>query len=262
MEEISCDAVAYSYTAKRDGKLVSVWEHSGTHLHAHPPGGRMSRLEENSLDDQVLRRPEASAHQLRTGGAAPGSVPLASINPTLANPRVARYEVAKSATRVGLQPVAGSKGGLALLHDLGALPEKLGGRYILESSFSGPTFFTLQTPFMATIIEESVDDWIAQERFGPDAGRHGMVTDGDQSFFRSGTLLATCAFSTTICQWVPVLYTWIDALDTAHHRPHFRHLNLCIIQAAREQFEDRFLTAVSANIILIVTTVQNAPGDI
>ena len=97
---------------------------------------------------------------------------------------------------------------------------------------------------MVNIIQESVEDWIAQDLSGPDAGRHGFVTDGDQSFFRQGTLLTTCAFSTTVNMWLPVLYSWIDGLDTEHHRPHFRSLNDAIIESAGPDFHAKYLTAV------------------
>ncbi len=248
LQPLECDAVAYHYKLERNGEQVQVWEQVGSHRHPRPPGGRVSLAEENAVDEQVKRRPDASAHQLRTGSGLPGSVPLVDINPSLSNPRAARYVVNKSMSRLGLQPSATAKGGLALLHDLGALPGKLGGRFIVESSFSGPTYFSIQTPFMETIIEESVEDWIAQDMSGPDAGRHGFVTDGDQSFFRQGTLLTTCAFSTTLNKWVPVLYTWIDGLDTEHHRPHFRRLNQSIVQCAGVDFHEKLLTAVRVEV--------------
>ncbi len=251
LEELNCDAHAWFYSISKDGGSVAVWEHCGHHRHPRPPGGRISPPEQEALDQQVVRRPEASVHQLRTGDAAPGSVPLAQINPRLADPRSARYEVSKSQTRLGLQPAATAKGGLAVLHDLGALTSKHGVRFIVESSFSGPTYFVLQTPFMVSIIEESVRDWVLQDMSGPDAGRHGFVTDGDQSFFRQGTLLATCAFSTTLAQWVPVLYSWVDGLDTDHHRPHFRRLNQAILRAAGTDFEAKYLTAVSHLVICL-----------
>lgn len=245
LEEISCDAVSYFYVLDREGAAIEVWEHSGVHSHPRPPGGRLSRPERDAVDKQVIRRPEASVHQLRTGDAAPGSIPLAEINPGLADPRTARYEVNKSQAHLGLQASGTAKGGLAVLHDLGGLNNKLGVRFIIESSFSSPTYFALRTPFMISVIRESVGDWVTQDLSGPDAGRHGFVTDGDQSFCRQGTLLATCAFSTTLCQWVPVLYTWMDALDAEHHRPHFRLLNQAIIDAAGTDFEAKYLTAVS-----------------
>ncbi|TFK81763.1 hypothetical protein K466DRAFT_501589, partial [Polyporus arcularius HHB13444] len=162
----------------------------------------------------------------------------------LSNPRAARYAVGKSLNRLGIQAAPSSKGGLTLLHDLGALNAKLGTRFVVESSFSGPTYFVMQTPFMEKVIEESVADWITQDTSGPDAGRHGFVTDGDQSFFRQGTLLATCAFSTTVNMWLPVLYSWIDGLDTEHHRPHFRRLNQAIVRSAGSAFQAKYLTAI------------------
>ncbi|TBU52815.1 hypothetical protein BD310DRAFT_995754 [Dichomitus squalens] len=160
------------------------------------------------------------------------------------DPRAARNAVEKSKARLGLTS-GGSKGGRAVLRELGGLNNKLGMRFIIESSFSGPTYFTLESPFMLDVIRDSVQDWIVQDDSGSDAGRHGFCTDGDHSFFAgTGTLLATCAFSTVIQQWVPVLYTWIDALDTDHHRPHFRRLNKHILDVSGEQFDPKYLTTI------------------
>ncbi|TBU36908.1 hypothetical protein BD309DRAFT_984636, partial [Dichomitus squalens] len=244
VDHIQCDAAVYIYEAQHDGQRFKVWEHSGMHVHVRPPREKMTRWEESAVDEQVLRRPGASVHQLRTGDATPGSVPLANINPRLADPRAARNAVEKSKARLGLTS-GGSKGGRAVLRELGGLNNKLGMRFIIESSFSGPTYFTLESPFMLNVIRDSVQDWIVQDDSGSDAGRHSFCTDGDHSFFAgTGTLLATCAFSTVIQQWVPVLYTWIDALDTDHHRPHFRRLNKHILDVSGEQFDPKYLTTI------------------
>ncbi|KAI0742532.1 hypothetical protein C8Q80DRAFT_1122786 [Daedaleopsis nitida] len=140
LEYISCDVVAYLYNLDRDGTDYS---HSRMGAYRNspacpPPGGRMSRSEEDALDQQVTMRPEASVHQLRTGGAVPGSVPLPEINPTLANPRTARHAVGKALARVGLQPSPSAKGGLALLHDLGALQAKHVQLSVNGFPYSGP----------------------------------------------------------------------------------------------------------------------------
>ncbi|KAI1789317.1 hypothetical protein LXA43DRAFT_893128, partial [Ganoderma leucocontextum] len=167
------------------------------------------------------------------------------INPILANPRAARHAVETSKSRLGLVPHSVKGGGLATLRDVSGLHGKLGMRFIVDSSFSGPTYFALETPFILEIIQESVGDWLSQDESGPDAGRHGFCTDGDHSFFRMGNLLATCAFSTVLAQWVPVGYTWILSLDTDHHRVHFRRLNKHILAATPEaRFHPKYLAAV------------------
>ncbi|KAL6306659.1 hypothetical protein BKA93DRAFT_823858 [Sparassis latifolia] len=196
-------------------------------MHPRPPGAPLSKSEEVALDAQVLRRPGASTHELRTGDTAPGSIPLAEISPVLANPRTARYEKSKSQARLGLLPAA-SKGAFGVLHSLGSLNEKLKEEFIINSSFTGPTFFVMQTVFMKQIITDSMEDWILLAASRPDAGRHGLVTDADQSFFRNGHLIVTCAFSTVLCQT----------------SSHFHHLNRCIVIAAGPNFQDKFLLAI------------------
>ena len=252
-----CEAEVHLWSEEQDGETTLFWEHTGFHYHPHPPGGRLSLPEQETIDSQVIRRPDASVHQLRTGDAAPGSVPLGEINPILANPRSARYAVSKSQTRLGIQPATAAKGGLSILNDLATLRDKLGLDFIVESSFSGPTYFTLQTPFMVQVIEESVEDWVLQDRQSPDSGRHGFVTDGDHTFFTLGTLLATCAFSTTMGQWIPVLYTWVHGLDVLHHSPHFRRLNTEILRASGHDFQAKYLTAVSIDYLFYLYTVIN-----
>ena len=245
IQHLPCEAKVFLYQINRAGKNVKVWEHSGNHTHVRPPQGRLSRREQDAVDQQVIRRPDATVFQLRTGDPAPGSVPLADINPTLANPRSARHAIDTSKSRLGLTTTTVKGGGLATLCDVTGLYEKLGMHFIVESSFSGPMYFALETPFMVEIIGESIGDWLAQDDSGPDARHHGFCTDGDHSFFCMGNLLATCAFSTVLSQWVPMAYTWILSLDTDHHRIHFHRLNqhiLATTPAAR--FDPKYLTAV------------------
>lgn len=75
---------------------------------------------------------------------------------------------------------------------------------------------------MRDILEAAVRDWITDSKKAE--ARHGFVTDGNHSFFKDGTLLATCVFNTTILSWVPVLLTWIHKQDQAHHLDHFLRL--------------------------------------
>ncbi|KAJ7337396.1 hypothetical protein DFH08DRAFT_812749 [Mycena albidolilacea] len=78
----------------RNGVNYNVWEHEGEHdTHERPPGGSLSQSEQAQLDDQVCRRQTATVHQLQTGDTGLGSVPLADISATLANPRSARYHM-------------------------------------------------------------------------------------------------------------------------------------------------------------------------
>lgn len=247
LEELLCEAVFFRYTEHRNGQPVYIWEHRGDHTHPRPPGGSLTHAEAIAVDEQVLRRPGATVHQLRTGDPAPGSVPLADISPTLANPRKARYAVAQSQARLGLHSNEG-KGAFAAVQALGDLNTKLGVRFVQESRVEGPTYFVLRTPFMDLTMRDSVVDWVADLQVGDDVGRHGLVIDGDHSFFRTGTLLATCAFNKVLGQWVPVLYSWILHLDIGHHRPHFRYLNASIVEAAGRNFDKKHLCAVSAHI--------------
>ncbi|KAK7012998.1 hypothetical protein R3P38DRAFT_3581609 [Favolaschia claudopus] len=235
-----CEARTYRFKTS----TTLVWDHIGDHsTHQRPPGGRLSKFEENALDIQVQRRPGASAHELRTGDINPGSVPLADISPALANPKAARYAVGKSQARLGITSPS-VKGGLASISAIGDLQNRLPTPFIIASSLANPTHITLQTPFMDDIIRECVESWILDLATGPTVGRHGLVVDGDLSFFQLGTLLATCAFSMTSYDWIPVLYSWINHQDTAHHRPHFAHLFRAIIKHAGARFDRKMLLCV------------------
>ncbi|KAJ7431676.1 hypothetical protein FB451DRAFT_1381426 [Mycena latifolia] len=242
-----CKARVYCYRVLRDSDnvLLSVWEHDGAHdTHERPPGGSLSQSERDQVDDQVRRHQTATVHQLRTGDPGPGSVPLADISPALANPRSARYHVSQSQARVGIPSAASSKGGLAFFQAFTALREKLTTPFIVDSSLNGPVYISFQTPFMEGLIKEAVDAWIADFAEGPEAGRHGFVTDGDMSFFRHGQLLASCVFNGGFWKWAPVLYTWIDQQDTAHHRAHFRRLFQSVIKYAGKRFDRQLLLNV------------------
>ncbi|KAJ7216099.1 hypothetical protein GGX14DRAFT_607331 [Mycena pura] len=240
-----CDARTHHYSFQRDGETVLVWEHSGDHsTHEKPPGGSiLSKLEEDQLDTQVMRKQDASAHELRTGDLGPGSVPLPDISPALAAPGTARYQLGQSQARLGIN-TGSMNGGLALMGAFADLNARISTPFIVASNLSGPVYITMQTPFMDGIIGEAVESWIADLAEGPTASRHGFVIDGDHSFFRKGPLLATCAFSITSREWTPVLYTWINGLDTAHHRPHFAHIFQSIIKHAGARFTRELLLFV------------------
>ncbi|KAJ7229467.1 hypothetical protein C8J57DRAFT_1583117 [Mycena rebaudengoi] len=110
-----CDARSFHYSTDCNGVSINVWEHNGDHAsHERPPGGALSKFEEEQVDLQVLRKLEANAHQLRTGDIGPGSIPLSDISSGLAGPRSARYQLAQSQVRLGLG-TGPAKGGLALM---------------------------------------------------------------------------------------------------------------------------------------------------
>lgn len=241
----SCDARSYHYNIIREGQLVRVWEHYGEHsTHARPPGGTLSKAQEDQIDSQVMRRHEATAHQLRTGDPGPGSIPLPDIAPTLAAASSARYHLGQSQIRLGIN-TGSSKGGLAMMGTLAELNKRLSTPFIVDSSLSGPVYMTFQTPFMHKILCEAVDSWILDLDDGPEASRHGVVVDGDHTYFRQGPLLASCAFSAASREWTPILYSWINGQDKAHHVPHFAHIFQAIIKHAGPRFSRKLLLCVS-----------------
>ena len=73
-----------------------VWEHVGNYDHMRPPGGPLSKNQQDAIDKQVSQQSKASAHQLHTGDIGPNSVPLSDISETLAIPRAARDQVSQS----------------------------------------------------------------------------------------------------------------------------------------------------------------------
>ncbi|KAI0650987.1 hypothetical protein C8Q79DRAFT_1099915, partial [Trametes meyenii] len=241
-----CDAITYHfYEEDEDGVFTDIWEHSGIHGHPRPPrnGHCLSKAETQAIEAQVLRRPEASAHQLRTGDSAPGSVPLAEISPVLADPRRARYQVNQARESLNLRPAASGKGGGSVLKTLSQLNKEFSAPFLVDSGFVDHAFVVMQSPFMALIAEESVRDWINPHDPDKD-GRHGVVLDGDHSFFRDGLLITACAFSTTLAAWVPIVYTWVGGQSAQDHRPHFRCLNSTIIRTAGDKFDPKLLSVV------------------
>ncbi|KAJ6465938.1 hypothetical protein C8R47DRAFT_45502 [Mycena vitilis] len=245
LQHQSCKARSYHYKISRNNIDYLVWEHEGEHdAHKRPPGGSITQSEQAQLDQQLRRRQTASVHQLRTGDSGPGSVPLADISPALANPRSARYHVSQSQERIGIPSSTSAKGGLAFFQSFSALRKKIDIPFIVDSSLSGPAFISFQTPFMESLIKDAVEAWIVDFAEGPEAGRHGFVTDGDMSFFRHGPLLASCVFSGGFLKWAPVLYTWIEQQDTAHHRTHFRCLFKSVIKYAGARFHRELLLNV------------------
>ncbi|KAJ7791821.1 hypothetical protein B0H13DRAFT_1935870 [Mycena leptocephala] len=143
-----CEARSFHYKINRDGETILVWEHFGDHsTHERPPGGALSKSQEDQIDLQVLRKQEAGAHGLRTGDTAAGSVPFADIAPCLANSKAARYAQGRRQTRLGITTTS-LKGGLATISAIGDLQTRLPTTFIVVSSLNGPAYITLQTPFM------------------------------------------------------------------------------------------------------------------
>lgn len=150
--------------------------------------------------------------------------------------------------------MASEKGGLALLRSFAKLNEGFGDDpFILDSNLGGPIYCVMQTSFMRQLIHDAVADWLNDpvEMASSTPPRHGFVTDGDNSFFQRGVLLVTCVFSSVLGQWAPVLYTWIEGSDTAHHRAHFRCLHHDIAVAAGDQFHPKFLYAVRLQSVIL-----------
>jgi hypothetical protein len=119
------------YKLERGEKTIFVWEHFCDHSTLErPPGGGLSKVQEDQIDLQVIRKQEANVHQLRTGETGPGSLPLADISPGLANPRAA---IGKSQDRLGIA-ASSLKGGLATISVIGDLQKCLPTPFIRASS--------------------------------------------------------------------------------------------------------------------------------
>lgn len=104
-------------------------------------------------------------------------MPLAVISPTLANPRSARYTVSKSRETHGINPKA-QKGAAGVLHSFSDLATGLSTPFLVDSGLNRPVYIVMSTPFMRQILNEAINDWIADAKEGPSVGRHGFVTDG------------------------------------------------------------------------------------
>ncbi|KAF9547410.1 hypothetical protein CPC08DRAFT_648784, partial [Agrocybe pediades] len=219
---VECSSArTHHYKLKRNNRWFYVWEHFGVHEHAKPPKGRLTAEEDAAVDAQVAIRPNASVHEYRTGDTVQGSIPIGRIAPSLADPRIARYQVEKSRNRLGLEGPRAGKGLVGLLGSVSDLNERFPTPFMIDSAFHGPTYIVFRTPFMLRMLQECVNSWGDTT----EVARHGMVTDGDHTFFKDGVLNVTCVFSNVLSAWTPVLYTWILGLDTEHHRPHFHHIS-------------------------------------
>ncbi|KAF6751582.1 hypothetical protein DFP72DRAFT_850700 [Ephemerocybe angulata] len=221
-----CDARCHRYMARdiKTNEEYFRWEHEGTHNHPRPPATHLSATEAAQLNAQVMRGGvNTTVHALRTGDLNPGSVPLPDIAPMVASPSIARYFVAKSQACTGMTNTAqkASTGGATIKQMIG-LNKELGETFLIFSQLHGQGMFMFRTEFMNTVLEATVDEWVAVDM--DIRSRHGFVTDGNHSFFKDGVLLSTCAFSQTLKACVPVLFTLIFGEDTAHHHPHFQHL--------------------------------------
>ncbi len=52
----------------------------------------------------------------------------------------------------------------------------------------------------------------------------GVLTDSTFSYFRRGYLLSSCVYSGALERWIPVLVTWLDALNIQSQAHHFKVL--------------------------------------
>ncbi|KAJ7702772.1 hypothetical protein B0H17DRAFT_1127713 [Mycena rosella] len=59
----ACDARTFHYEVERDGETICIWDHTGDHsTHRKPPGGRLSKFQEDQVDAQVMRKQDAKGH--------------------------------------------------------------------------------------------------------------------------------------------------------------------------------------------------------
>ncbi|KAF9540762.1 hypothetical protein CPC08DRAFT_770741 [Agrocybe pediades] len=243
----TCNARTYNWRVNREDGVYKIWEHTGHHEHGRVPDGPVTASEKKQVDKQVGRNINASAHQLRTGDGAPGSVPLAKISQKLANPRAARHQIAQSKVRLGISGTTASSGGISFLNSIASFQEELNSWFIIRSSMYDPCFIMLQLTFMKDMLIGSVTAWNNERGEGIHRARHGMITDGDHTFFRKGVLLTTTVFSSAMAAWVPILYTLIFKQDIAHHRPHFKEISQAIVEFIQKQgfaFETKYLLHV------------------
>lgn len=246
LEHRECSAQSWLYhDTDEAGVEWMVWEHEGVHTHTRPPvGSTLSHEQQEQLDQEILSSRDASVQQLRTGSTAPGSMPLHKISPVLSKPKTARYHVMRTRQELGVERPSVIGGGVGFLSAMGALNEKFRDGWIVDSKMHGPVYICIQSGWMRVMLEEAIDDWRESDRGVPRTGqgaRHGCVTDGDHKFIRKGNLLVSCVYSTTLCVWVPVLYTWVLKLDIDHHRAHFHTLFRSIKDIAGEPFERKLL---------------------
>lgn len=266
-EGIKCGVKCYMYTLARPGNELGdliVWEQKGKHEHVRPPAGSsLTPAEDRAVDEQVLRNPNATPLVYRTGDPGHGSVPLADINPHLADANAAAYAIRQSKTRLGITPAPSTKEGSAsLFKQLYTLNDDLGEEFLIYSRVHSQGVLVLQTRFMRSILEKTLDEWSSPESDKLVLGRRGFVTDGNHSFFREGVLLTTCAFSRELKKFVPVLFSHIQGEDEEHHRPHFEYLFKPIMERVKKEgipFESHFLLNVSHLLGSSLSHTSHAP---
>ncbi len=226
-------------------------------MHDRPPGGRLSVEQKDAVQAQVYRSQNPSAHQLRAGDIGPGSVPLADIAPKLSDPRSSRYHVTQAKAELGIVSTSKSSSG-SLRHWL-ELQKNFDDPFMIDSGIHDSTvYLVLQTPFMKEMLQSSIDLLFEDMNIDdPAESRHGSITDGDHTFFRTANLLATCVFNTNLIAWVPVLYTYMGGLNTEHHRPHFRHLFQQIHDYTGDRFDRRMLIHVSYDFEVFLTNYRH-----
>ncbi|KAJ3528046.1 hypothetical protein NMY22_g9558 [Coprinellus aureogranulatus] len=242
-----------------DGNEWVIFEHNGTHKHPRPPASGLTLAEKTVFDQQVQRNPDGTALEHRTG-SLPGSRPAAEISDHLADPAVMRYELAQSQARQGIAAVVSQKGELSLLKRIRALNEQLGEMWLVDSGIYPEGFFVFQSDFMKRVLESTVQKWATDLEESPAAGRLGLVTDGNNSSFKDGVLVTTCAFYNRLKAWVPVLFTLILGENEAHYRTHFRNLFKVIIEKVKRDHL-RFKAEFFLNVMDFSTAQRNAHAE-
>ncbi|KAJ3519178.1 hypothetical protein NMY22_g13323 [Coprinellus aureogranulatus] len=229
-----CPARTYTYTYHDVDEEYRVWEHVGFHNHPRPPDdGYFSSREKVQIVDVVQRNPTTNAARLRKhGGDAPGSQPLTKVSRALHDQNRLRYQKSLAQQKLGFTSNVVVKGGFSFLSKLFHLNSTLDEPFIVDSGFHDICFFQMQTQYMRDAIARTVDDWLKMDP--KKDTKHGLITDGNHSFYKTGVLLTTGIFDLKTLVWIPVLYTWVHDVDEAHHLPHFRKLNSIIIDRLKE----------------------------
>ncbi|PPQ81362.1 hypothetical protein CVT26_014503 [Gymnopilus dilepis] len=250
LKYIQCLAKSYHYRAEHDGISYSVWEHEGTHSHPQPPpkGRRI-----NIPARRTTTEPQHLTHTLPRSLSPPvltkpatGFSHLNNLSPAASDHERSPSQISPR-DRVSFPSGPGEKF-TSCLANISEVQEELDSPFLVESSFAGPTYLVFQTSFMRRYLEEFVEThYLKSQEFSTALPLFITITDANRTLFKEGVFDATCIFDMTMFTWVPVSYTWARQHDTAHHKPHFRHLNQCIIDYIRAagskiEFDSKFVT--------------------
>jgi hypothetical protein len=230
MIHLQCSADLTWYQASIDqtfSKFDLILRHNGNHTHLPPHVNKPDPISREALRKIVYDHPKRTPLQLSVGPN-----PIRNLHAAFGNVDRVAYYRREDLISAGLSFSSDGDGGI---QSIILLQTQFGPNVVASSSLHiHDSHISIQTDFMRSRLIDNTE-------LGRTTG--GIQTDTTYSFFRNGYLLSSIVYCNLLKRFVPILFTWINRIDTDSHVPHFRCLIQTILKSIPDEIEQEKMIA-------------------